>query len=81
MVTPSFFSNLLANISLRYTHAYNGRDAMYESIYAAPDPALSKYLKHRGFGVAAILPDWIEDPASLNVGVMVLYENPDFARR
>ncbi|PCC73457.1 hypothetical protein SAMN02745121_02814 [Nannocystis exedens] len=45
----------------------------------APDPVLSKYLKHPGFGIAAVLPDWIEDPASLNVGVMVLYKNPDLA--
>ncbi|PRQ06960.1 hypothetical protein ENSA7_33840 [Enhygromyxa salina] len=44
-----------------------------------PDPVLSKYLKHPKFGVAAVLPDWIEDPASLNVGVMVLYENPNCA--
>src|SRR5690606_33300620 len=45
----------------------------------APDPVLSKMLKHPGFGVAAVLPDWHEDPASLNVCVMVLYKNPDFA--
>lgn len=44
-----------------------------------PDPVLCKYLKHSGFGIAAVLPDWIEDPASLNVGVMVLYKNPDLA--
>jgi hypothetical protein len=47
----------------------------------APDPVLSKYMRHRGLGIAAILPDWIEDPESLNVGVMVLYMNPDFAPR
>lgn len=45
----------------------------------APDPVLSKMLRHPGFGVAAVLPDWLEDPASLNVCVMVLYENPDVA--
>lgn len=44
-----------------------------------PDPVLSKYLKHRGLGVAAILPGWINDPASLDVGVMVLYKNPDLS--
>lgn len=42
-----------------------------------PDPVLSKYLKHDGFGIAAILPNWMKDERSRNVGVMVLFKNPD----
>lgn len=42
-----------------------------------PDPVLSKYLHHKGFGVAAILPNWIKDPASRDFGVMVLFKNPN----
>lgn len=42
-----------------------------------PDPVISKYLKHKGFGIAAILVDWLKDPPSRDVGVMVLYKNPN----
>lgn len=44
---------------------------------AKPDPVLSKYLKHQGFGVAAILPGWMKDPQSHGFGVMVLFKNPN----
>ncbi len=36
-----------------------------------PDPVLNKYLKDRGAEVAAVLVDWIEDPASCNCSVLV----------
>jgi hypothetical protein len=41
-----------------------------------PDPVLNKYLKDRGAGVAAVLPDWIEDPASCNCSALVAIPNP-----
>jgi hypothetical protein len=41
-----------------------------------PDPVLNKYLKDRGAGVAAVLPDWIEDPASCNCSALVAISNP-----
>lgn len=43
-----------------------------------PDPVLSKYLKHPGFGVAAVMADWMKDPPSRQYGVMVLFKNPAF---
>ena len=44
---------------------------------AHPDPVLNKYLKYEDFGGAAILPNWIKDPRSEHVGVMLLYRNPN----
>jgi hypothetical protein len=41
----------------------------------APDPVLSKYLKDPGACVAAVLADWIEDPASRNFSVLVAIAN------
>ena len=38
----------------------------------APDPVLNKYLRDRGAAVAAVMPDWIEDPASCNCGALVV---------
>jgi hypothetical protein len=46
---------------------------------AAPDPVLNKYLKDRGAEVAAVLVDWIEDPASCNCSALVVIRNPDDA--
>ena len=43
---------------------------------AAADPVLNKYLKDRGAEVAAVLVDWIEDPASCNCSAMVVIRNP-----
>ena len=43
---------------------------------AAPDPVLNKYLKDRGAEVAAVLVDWIEDPASCNYSALVVIRNP-----
>jgi len=43
---------------------------------AAPDPVLNKYLKDRGAEVAAVLTDWIEDPASCNCSALVAIRNP-----
>lgn len=43
------------------------------------DPVLCKYLLHQGFGIAAVLPNWMQDTRSRNMGVMVLYKNPDIA--
>jgi len=43
---------------------------------AAPDPVLNKYLKDRGAEVAAVLIDWIEDPASCNCSALVAIRNP-----
>jgi hypothetical protein len=43
---------------------------------AAPDPVLDKYLKDRGAEVAAVLIDWIEDPASCNCSALVAIRNP-----
>jgi hypothetical protein len=42
----------------------------------APDPVLNKYLKDRGAEVAAVLVDWIEDPASCNCSALVVIRNP-----
>ena len=39
---------------------------------AAPDPVLNKYLRDRGAAVAAVMSDWIEDPASCNCGALVV---------
>jgi hypothetical protein len=41
-----------------------------------PDPVLNKYLQDRGAGVAAVLPDWIEDPTSCNCSALVAISNP-----
>jgi hypothetical protein len=41
-----------------------------------PDPVLNKYLQDRGARVAAVLPDWIEDPASCNYSALVAVPNP-----
>jgi hypothetical protein len=38
----------------------------------APDPVLNKYLRDRGAAVAAVMADWIEDPASCNCGALVV---------
>ena len=38
----------------------------------APDPVLNKYLRDRGAAVAAVMVDWIEDPASCNCGALVV---------
>lgn len=46
----------------------------------APDPVLNKYLKDRGAEVAAVLVDWIEDPASCNCSALVVIRNPDGAQ-
>jgi hypothetical protein len=43
---------------------------------AVPDPVLNKYLKDRGAEVAAVLVDWIEDPASCNCSALVAIRNP-----
>jgi hypothetical protein len=43
---------------------------------AAPDPVLNKYLKDRGASVAAVLTDWIEDPASCHCSALVAIRNP-----
>jgi hypothetical protein len=43
---------------------------------AAPDPVLNKYLKDRGAEVAAVLIDWIEDPASCACSALVAIRNP-----
>ena len=37
-----------------------------------PDPVLNKYLRDRGAAVAAVMADWIEDPASCNCGALVV---------
>jgi hypothetical protein len=42
---------------------------------ATPDPVLNKYLKDRGAEVAAVLVDWIEDPASCNCSTLVTIRN------
>jgi hypothetical protein len=39
---------------------------------AGPDPVLNKYLRDRGAAVAAVMADWIEDPASCNCGALVV---------
>jgi hypothetical protein len=41
----------------------------------APDPVLNKYLQDRGAEVAAVLPGWIEDPASRNCSALVAIRN------
>ncbi len=46
---------------------------------ATPDPVLNKYLKDRGAEVAAVLTDWIEDPASCNCSALVAIRNPGIA--
>jgi hypothetical protein len=55
-------------------------EVKYESLALpaplGPDPVLNKYLKDRGAGVAAVLPDWIEDPASCNCSALVAVPNP-----
>jgi hypothetical protein len=39
---------------------------------SGPDPILNKYLRDRGAQVAAVMVDWIEDPASCNCGALVV---------
>jgi hypothetical protein len=39
---------------------------------SGPDPVLNKYLRDRGAAVAAVMMDWIEDPASCNCGALVV---------
>jgi hypothetical protein len=55
-------------------------EVKFESLALAPplgpDPVLNKYLKDRGASVAAVLPDWIEDPASCNCSALVAIPNP-----
>lgn len=54
-------------------------EVKFESLALAPplgpDPVLNKYLKDRGASVAAVLPDWIEDPASCNCSALVAIPN------
>jgi hypothetical protein len=48
------------------------REALALSPPSAPDPVLNKYLRDRGAAVAAVMADWIEDPASCNCGALVV---------
>lgn len=41
-----------------------------------PDPVMNKWLKHEGFGVAAVLPNWMDDPRSHDFGVLMVLRNP-----
>ncbi len=38
---------------------------------STPDPVLCKYLRNKHFAIWALLPDFIEDPASLNYAVLI----------
>jgi hypothetical protein len=49
-----------------------GREALTLPPPPAPDPVLNKYLRDRGAEVAAVMVDWIEDPASCNCGALVV---------
>lgn len=49
-----------------------GREALTLPLPPAPDPVLNKYLRDRGAEVAAVMVDWIEDPASCNCGALVV---------
>lgn len=41
-----------------------------------PDPVLNKWLKHKGFGAAAVLPQWMLDRKSHDFGVLIVMRNP-----
>lgn len=42
-----------------------------------PDKVLNKWMRHEGFGVAAVLPNWMQDPKSREFGALILMKNPN----
>lgn len=57
--------------------SFGKADALNIPAPTDPDPVLNKWLRHPGFGIAAVMNKWMKDPESLEYGVLIVLQNPD----